>query len=305
MLAYLEPEEPSGDECISLEEACESFLCSRRDMGCTPETIRMYEETVGAFVEVRKDKPIDEVSLSGVRKWVHDESLATATRKKRYSKIRAFLRHHSEASLSKDVPVPRVQEKLPVACRPEELEAICGEIRAACTRMRRSGVVSARQLIWRIPVYQFAFLTGLRHSELSRLRWEDVEETRLVLRKQKSGRQQRLPLSVKAQDLLCRLGKSEGYVFRSPSGPSGSRTRSWGARLTRTFAKYRDKAGVRKEVTVRSLRARYITQLAKAGLNAVAIKRLARHSDIKTSLRYIEAAGESFRDELDEAFHTH
>ena len=58
---------------------------------------------------------------------------------------------------------------------------------------------------------------------------------------------------------------------------------------------YRKAAGVREEVTLHSLRAGFITQLAKAGLNAVAIKRLARHRSIETSLRYIEATGESFR----------
>jgi integrase len=72
--------------------------------------------------------------------------------------------------------------------------------------------------------------------------------------------------------------------------------------MTRTFSKYRGRAGVREEVTLHSLRAGYITRLAKAGLNAVAIKRLARHKSIETSLRYIEATGESFRAGSEEAF---
>jgi hypothetical protein len=51
-----------------------------------------------------------------------------------------------------------------------------------------------------------------------------------------------------------------------------------------------------------SPRAGYITTLARSGPNAAAIKRLARHKEIKTSLRYIEATGEAFRDGPDDAF---
>lgn len=80
------------------------------------------------------------------------------------------------------------------------------------------------------------------------------------------------------------------------------RERGWGEATSRAFAEYRKAAGVRPELTFHSPRAGYITTLARSGPNAAAIKRLARHKEIKTSLRYIEATGEAFRDGLDDAF---
>jgi integrase len=67
------------------------------------------------------------------------------------------------------------------------------------------------------------------------------------------------------------------------------RERGWGEATSRAFAEYRKAAGVRSGLTFHSLRAGYITTLA-------------RHKEIKTSLRYIEATGEAFRGNLDEAF---
>ena len=66
------------------------------------------------------------------------------------------------------------------------------------------------------------------------------------------------------------------------------------------FTEYRRRVGVRESVMLHSLCAGFITHLTNAGLKAVAIKRLARHRDIKTSLCYIEATGESFWDGLAE-----
>jgi integrase len=167
-------------------------------------------------------------------------------------------------------------------------------------------------VLWRVPVFQFTFLTGLRRSEVARLRWRDVEHVCspgracLVLREQKSRREERLSLSRKAARLLTRIprGASGEYVFVSPvmGDATDRRERGWGEATSRAFAKYRKAAGVRSGLTFHSLRAGYITTLARSGLNAVAIKRLARHKEIKTSLRYIEATGEAFRGNLDEAF---
>lgn len=134
----------------------------------------------------------------------------------------------------------------------------------------------------------------------------DAESRILVLKKQKNQKEERLPLPEKAASLLQNMeeGGAGEYVFNSPYAKSRTdrNEKTWRQSHSRAFAKYRDEADVREELMLHSLRASYITQLAKAGLNAVAIKRLARHSDIKTSLRYIETTGDTFRDDLDQAF---
>lgn len=303
--------EPKADP--TLGEALAELLESKEAEGCKPNTLRSYRETVGRWArELGRSTKLSALTPTRVRRYVHAGEVAPHTRLKRYRQVRAFLRFHSEEALLEKVEKPRVEEKMPVAVRPAELEAICAAVKERYGALRSRGQIPPGRLLWRVPVFQFAFLTGLRRSEIARLRWRDVKLSlqggRLALREQKSRREERQPLSQKASRLLRRMSFAgcrppEGYVFGDPHESFTDRALvSWAQSLSRAFAKYRDEAGVREELTFHSLRAGYITQLAKAGLNAVAIKRLARHSDIKTSLRYIEATGEAFRSGLDEAF---
>ena len=288
----------------TMGEAVEEFLQSRRDMNVTSSTLRHYSGALRRMLSGLDDsRPLSALTRARVRSYIHADGIAVATKEKRYRALRTFLRFH-DLSILDEVQKPKLEEKLPVACRPKELEAIIGAMKDRYHDLRRRGRIPAGRLIWRAPVYQFAFLTGLRRSELARLRWRDVSEGHLTLRKQKSRREERLPLSEKAQRLLRRIGRGPEteHVFRSPYNYQRRRTESWAGQMTRTFSKYRELADVREEVTLHSLRAGFITQLAKAGLNAVAIKRLARHRSIETSLRYIEATGESFRSGLERAF---
>jgi integrase len=246
--------------------------------------------------------PVSVITPKVVRRYVYDSSVSTSTRATRYRYTSAFLNSIGLGKVIGAVERPKPEKKLPVACSAEELIQICRAAAKRYRELRKKNQIQTGKVIWRVPAWQFSFLTGLRRSELKRLHWEDVRPDHIVLRKQKRRREERLPISKKAQQLLRRVAFSarEGYVFSSPY--SEGRGKAWADRMTRSFTEYRRRAGVREEVTLHSLRAGFITQLAKAGLSAVAIKRLARHKSIETSLRYIEATGESFRDDLDAAF---
>jgi len=48
------------------------------------------------------------------------------------------------------------------------------------------------------PLWMVGVNTGLRRAELLRLRWSDIEDGQLVVRRSKTGRSRRIPLNAEA-----------------------------------------------------------------------------------------------------------
>jgi integrase len=296
---------------LTLAEAFSQFLESKQAEGCRESTLQTYRWTVGRMIrEHGAQKLLKELTPRVLRSYVLPKEVAPATRRKRYRQIRAFLNYYSERleeSPLEEVEKPRRDERMPKAVRFEELQAITEAIKARYRELRTVSQIPPGRLIWRVPVFQFLFLTGLRRSEVASLRWRslDTKDCTITLKGQKNRKEQRLPLPRKAAGLLRRIpqGKGGEYVFADPCESRTERSElTWGQSLSRSFAKYRDLAGVREEVSLHNLRAGFITRLAKSGAPPVAVQKLARHADFKTTLGYLEATGESFRDDLDKAF---
>jgi integrase len=95
----------------------------------------------------------------------------------------------------------------------------------------------------------------------------------------------------------------EQFVFQSPSFEGTERNqKSFANNLSRTFRQYRKKLGLREGLHFHSLRAGFITELCRAGLNAFQIRRLSRHKDPETVMRYLEMTDSGDREALREAF---
>lgn len=163
------------------------------------------------------------------------------------------------------------------------------------------------EIVWRIPLFKFAFLTGMRASELARMKWADVDlDLRLVsILEQKNGHQQTIPLSNRAAQIIGNFEAREGaeYVFNSPSGNRISRSsKRFIERSSQVFRHYRRAVGLPEGVCFHSLRHGFCTALANAGKPSYIIKSAARHKDITTSLRYVHISHRKLLDELDEVF---
>ena len=297
----------------TLKEAKEDFLASRQARGCRPDTVRTYGEVVKLLVgEASAGRPLARVKPSEVRAVVQAEDIAQATRHKRFGHLRTFFRWCVRESLLRESPLdavvkPKKPEKLPKAVTRSELAAICAAVQKMYEAGRRMNQVEEGEMIWHISLFRFAFYTGMRRSELARLRWRDVnfEKGLVYIWVQKSGKEETIPLSQKAKDILEEVGegKPDTYVFQAPSGNERKRNaRYFGERASKAFRKARDEAGVESGVTFHGLRHGFCTALAEAGKSAIVIKEAARHADISTSMRYVHMARHQLRAELDDVF---
>lgn len=300
-------EENEGPETVG--EAIEAFCKTKKEQGRTESTIRNYRKQWRLFRRrVGSETQLDNLKPDDVRSFVYDSEVKATTGANRYRHVRAVLRWTGHESVIDAVQKPKTGEKLPKALRPGELRSICREAVEDYRQKRHKGHCRPREIVWIVPAIRFAYFTGLRGSELARVRWShvDLDRQQLTIYRQKSGNESTIPLVKPARELLQKLYDGEdgdAFIFRSPGcDPKERSARRFREHVGRKFSEYRDEAGVRAELTLHSTRHGFGTRLAENGASAIAIKRAMRHSEISTSMRYVHMANGRLQSEVESAF---
>jgi integrase len=296
------------DRYLDVREALKLFLKEKRQAGLAESSIGSYKGIVerSGVLEL----PVDSVQKSDLVDFVYDSEVAKATRHKRYRHLRAFFNWCEAENYVQNPPdmeEPETYERLPKAVHEEELERVCDAIRTDYEEKRRKGVLFAEgQLVWRIPMFWFAFYTGLRASEIGRLRWRHIRLKReeMEITEQKNKNADILPLSDEALSILHKIDHRRGYIFVSPQQhPTEDRSvNSFRDTNSRAFTRYRKAAGIERPLTLHGLRHGFCSRLAEKGASAHTIQRLARHDSIESSMKYIHLSNRMLKEELDEAF---
>lgn len=300
-------------EAIGLADALSAFLRDKTECGRSKATIQNYSAFCGQLVQrVGPRKPLRALTPDDITDFVREAGLAPASRRTRLRHVRAWLRWcekkgYISESPTKDVAPPPKGEKIPKAVRRADLEAIEEAIRADYRDKRDKRQVQEGEMLWLIPLFGFGLYSGLRSSELARLRWKHVDLDRelIYIYKQKNGLQQTVPLTAPARRILESLEPSEpdAFVFLAPnSNPYERSTDCFKSNAARKFKRYKKAAGIERRITPHGLRHGFCTILAEAGKSAPVIKEAARHSDIATSMRYVHIANEHLKSELDDVF---
>ncbi len=164
-------------------------------------------------------------------------------------------------------------------------------IRRALTWDEISSLLTVAAKHGRRPVYLCAALAGLRRSELTRLRWADVDLAigTLTISDGKAHRTDVLPLHPQLKDALTAIRpdilRPDARVF--PVMPSNDERR----------ADFEDAGIVLKDVDGRvadlhSLRVSLGTNLARLGVSPAMTQRMLRHADYKITMKhYIQLDG--------------
>ena len=297
---------------IAVSEALARFLASKQQSGRAANTIRAYRDAIGLWTRViGAQTPLKAIHVRDVAGFVHDPQVSPTTRAFRHRHLRAFFRWlHQHKLLNRNllegVDAPRKAETEPKAVSLQEVDAICQALEDIYSERLRSGGCRAGEIIWRVPMFRFAFFTGMRMSELSRLRWWhiDLDSKSVMIVLQKNRKVQAVPLVDPAMEVLCEIreGELESFVFASPKQPVDRSTRQFVNGAGRAFKEARLRAGIHRRITPHSLRHGFCTALANAGKSAIVIREAARHADITTSMRYVALANQTLRAELSDVF---
>ena len=176
------------------------------------------------------------------------------------------------------IPLARAPQRLPEILSREEIARLI-----ACAPHAEAGAV-----------LQLAYASGLRLSELCRLRVADIDSAadRMCIRVQqgKGAKDRYVPLAADALDMLrgwWRLARPREWLFPGRHDPS--RALDPGS-VQRWYHHARSAAGIGKTGGFHSLRHAYATHLLEAGVDLYSLQQWLGHGHISTTTRYLHLA---------------
>lgn len=180
---------------------------------------------------------------------------------------------------------PRMGRSLPKALQEDEVEQLLKAPDTSTTLGLRDRCM-----------LELMYAAGLRVSELVRLRLDEVNTTRGVLRVSgKGGKERILPLGEEALEWLARYlaaaraellkGRSSDHLFPSRRRDYMTRENFW-----HIIRRYAQAAGIRASLSPHGLRHSFATHLLNHGADLRVVQMLLGHSDLSTTQIYTHVA---------------
>ncbi len=253
-----------------------------------PATIRFYREKLRRLLEF---EPLAAARLNEI-----DESAINAFQEARTRQLSRYRRYVAPASVNRELATLR--RLLRIARDEWKLIDRVPRIRLLPGERNRDFVLSFEQEkiyleMARQPLRDIAILlldTGLRLGEALRLEWRDVhlEDSWVRVREGKSRYAQRnVSLTARARAMLQARRRAAGLVFADSAGNPLLATS-----LDHQHSAVRRLLKLPADFVLHSLRHTMLTRLGQAGADAFTIMRLAGHSSVTVSQRYVHPCPE-------------
>jgi integrase/recombinase XerD len=278
---------------LSLDDAIDRYLDHLKvERNLSPHTLEAYARDLRQLGEhlakagVAKIAQVTPVHVTAFLRARAGAGVAGRSRARSLSAVRGlfkFLRAERELEADPTAPVdaPRIGRALPVVLTLAEVDALL----AAPDRSTPQGLRDAAMI-------ETMYATGLRVSELVRLRLDDVDLRVGVLRATGKGRKQRLvPLGQQAAALVTSYladarpsfakGRAPAALFLTRLGGGMSRQMFW-----KLLTAYARAAGIRTKISPHKLRHSFATHLLERGADLRAVQAMLGHADIATTQVY-------------------
>ena len=267
----------------------ERMLIALRIRNMSPRTERIYIDLVARFALHFHRSP-DRLGLPEIEQYLF---FLRDTRKVSYCwfnqcvcALRFFYLYVMDRpDLVMRIPYGRRERHLPVVLSIDELAAFLAAVGSLRDRVLLTVLYSA----------------GIRLGEVCRLRVEDIDSSRMLLRiQQGKGHKDRFaPLSPTALDLLrqwWRATRPVGLLFPNKNDPSRSICPDTVQRAVKVAAR---KAGITKRISPRTLRHSFATHLMEQGTSMRVIQVLLGHAHSRTTETYTHVSPAQARSPLD------
>jgi integrase/recombinase XerD len=278
----------------TIDVAIQRFLDHVRvERGLSPNTLAAYGTDLARFSRELVRRRRKRVRLKDVKEadiLVHVEHLVRsgmtiASQARHLTVIRCLFRHFLQQELisvdpTEMIELPRGGKSLPSYLSIDEVDLLI----AAPDRSSLAGLRDATML-------DLAYATGLRVSELVKVRVGHVDFDAGYLRTMGKGRKERLvPVGARALNLLReyldardpqRRQGPRSPLFLSNRGAAMTRQRFW-----QIVAEYALRAGITKRLSPHTLRHSFATHLVARGADLRAVQSMLGHADLGTTEVY-------------------
>jgi site-specific recombinase XerD len=248
----------------------------------SPGTIKTYLGEMQQFLQLLQSNAADEFTTRRLKDYLqYCYTVLKLGENTLHSRINS-LKFYYEQVLKKEklfweIPRPKKPLQLPKLLNENELKKLFN----ALTNKKHKAMLFT------------AYSAGLRVSEIANLKIRDIDSKRMqiFIEKAKGKKDRYVNLSPVLLDILRKyikeyIPRPKVYLFESAQSGTAYPTRT----IQQVFSKAKEKAGIRKEVGVHSLRHSFATHLLDKGTDIRFIKDLLGHFDIRTTERYLHVS---------------
>ena len=133
----------------------------------------------------------------------------------------------------------------------------------------------------------FSALTGLRHSDIQKLKWQEIQQDgenyRLNFTQQKTKGVEYMPISKQAYELCGEKGNPDEFVFEDLPDPA------W---ISKPLERWIKAAGINRRITFHSFRHTYATLQLAQGTDIYTVSKMLGHTNVKTTQIYAKVVDE-------------
>lgn len=276
---------------MTIQEACEGFILSRRLSGLSEKTLTNYEQFIRPFVLFFPDVSFEEITQSGINSYILNlmkKPLSRSTRSTYIRHLKIFLLWcQDQYSVQYDavlIKVPKMSKRNVHIYEPEEIRLLFSEARA------ESPWLTYRNQC----IIALMYDSGLRQSEVCTLKRKDVSSDRLTVTG-KGDKQRTVPLGNLARHYMqmyldsCPYEADRVFVGRRGDLLTCNAVKLFMSRLADRLP---------FEVSSHKLRHNFATnycvdQYERFGqVDIYRLMYLMGHEEIKTTQRYLHMANE-------------
>ena len=276
-----------------LDEEIQQFLDHLRvERELTPATVEAYGRDLARFARFAADRKVHDaaavraIDILDFLAFLTDRKLSPRSQARRLIALRQLFKFLKGERLcptdpTEDVDLPRYGRKLPEFLTVEEVDRLL----AAPDRRTPRGARDAAML-------ETLYATGLRVSELVKLRLRDVNFDAGYLMAFGKGRKERLvPVGESALAALRSYIEGARTVFAGPRALDALFLTHHSRPMTRQgfwklLGRYAVVAAIRKRISPHKLRHSFATHLVERGADLRAVQAMLGHADIGTTEIY-------------------
>lgn len=245
--------------------------------GYSSNTRDTYIRCVKNYAEFFNQSP-DKMGTEEIKKYLHylitDKAVSKSYVNIVYSALKFFYTTTLKSKWDlKAIPRVKTPKKLPVVLSTSEVKAILESINNLKHRTILTTIYAA----------------GLRISEAANLKIKDIDSNNMQIRvRQGKGMKDRYTILSEENLKLLRdywkqYGPLKDWLFEGVPQYNPISTRS----IQKVFERARNKAGIKKDATVHTLRHCFATHLIESGVGTYHVQKLLGHSSPQTTNKYI------------------
>jgi len=268
-------------EGITSIETFKRYLLSKR---YSPNTINTYSEALKSFLTFCNTKAIKDITNEDVILYNNDyilkHNLSSSYQNQIVNAIKLYFKIVKETAIDIDkIHRPKREKTLPNVLSKEEVLKI----------------IDSTENLKHKTLLALIYSAGLRISEALNMRPKDIDSVRMLIHvKNAKGKKDRYTLlSEKVLQLLREyytIYKPKDYLFE---GQFGGMYSSRSAQVI--LKQVAEKAGIKKPITLHTLRHSFATHLLESGTDLRYIQDLLGHSSPKTTMIYTHVTNDSLK----------